>query len=124
MRLSLAAFALAASAPAVVGFSTQTNKISSFALRSTMEPPERTAPDAGYIPEWENRPGLTPEEYMASDMSKPDLSGMWECPLTRWDSSGYVRNNIISLSRVLNHICSDRKDKIGKHGSSRKLTIK
>jgi hypothetical protein len=23
---------------------------------------------------------------MASDMSKPDLSGMWECPLTRWSS--------------------------------------
>mmetsp|Transcript_17391 Transcript_17391/g.25989 ORF Transcript_17391/g.25989 Transcript_17391/m.25989 type:complete len:391 (-) Transcript_17391:51-1223(-) len=25
---------------------------------------------------------------MQSDMSKPDLSGMWECPLTRWDSDG------------------------------------
>jgi hypothetical protein len=23
---------------------------------------------------------------MASDLSKPDLGGMWECPLTRWDS--------------------------------------
>jgi hypothetical protein len=23
---------------------------------------------------------------MASDLSKPDLAGMWECPLTRWDS--------------------------------------
>jgi hypothetical protein len=46
------------------------------------------APDAGYVPEWEDRPGLTPEEFMESDMSKPDLSGMWECPLTRWDYKG------------------------------------
>ncbi|KAL7489623.1 hypothetical protein ACHAW6_015342 [Cyclotella cf. meneghiniana] len=59
------------------------------ALRSTLQsPPERTAPSAGRVPEWENRPGLSPEEFMASDMSKPDLSGMWECPLTRWNSDG------------------------------------
>lgn len=58
----------------------------SLTLRSTIEPPERLAPDAGYIPEWEDRPGLSPEEFIQSDMSKPDLSGMWECPLTRWDS--------------------------------------
>jgi hypothetical protein len=57
------------------------------ALKSTAAP-ERIAPEAGYAPEWENRPGLTPEEFMASDMSKPDVSGMWECPLTRWDSEG------------------------------------
>jgi hypothetical protein len=58
-------------------------------LSSTIEaPPERVAPDAGYVPEWEDRPGLTPEEFMESDMSKPDLSGMWECPLTRWDYKG------------------------------------
>lgn len=57
-------------------------------LRSTAEPPERTAPDAGYVPEWEDRSGLSPEEFMQSDMSKPDLSGMWECPLTRWNSEG------------------------------------
>lgn len=25
---------------------------------------------------------------MRSDTMKPDLSGMWECPLTRWDSEG------------------------------------
>jgi len=25
---------------------------------------------------------------MRSDDDKPDLSGMWECPLTRWDSDG------------------------------------
>lgn len=58
-------------------------------LSSTVEaPPERMAPDAGYVPEWEDRPGLTPEEFMESDMDKPDLSGMWECPLTRWDYEG------------------------------------
>mmetsp|Transcript_15037 Transcript_15037/g.34865 ORF Transcript_15037/g.34865 Transcript_15037/m.34865 type:complete len:455 (-) Transcript_15037:255-1619(-) len=88
MRISLAAFALAISAPAALGFSTHSRKIVSSALSSTVEPPERTAPDAGYVPEWEDRPGLTEEEYMSSDMSKPDLSAMWECPLTRWDSSG------------------------------------
>eukprot|EP00529_Nitzschia_sp_RCC80_P021827 CAMPEP_0113497760 /NCGR_PEP_ID=MMETSP0014_2-20120614/30797_1 /TAXON_ID=2857 /ORGANISM="Nitzschia sp." /LENGTH=390 /DNA_ID=CAMNT_0000391711 /DNA_START=130 /DNA_END=1302 /DNA_ORIENTATION=+ /assembly_acc=CAM_ASM_000159 len=48
--------------------------------------PVREAPSAGWVPEWEDRPGLEPEEFMASDMSKPDLSGMWECPLTRWSS--------------------------------------
>jgi len=58
------------------------------ALSSTATPPERVAPDAGYIPDWEDRPGLAPEEFMQSDMSKPDLAGMWECPLTRWDSEG------------------------------------
>lgn len=65
----------------------------SFALSSTLEeaPPTRVAPDAGYEPEWEDRPGLSPEEFMQSDMNKPDLSGMWECPLTRWDPEGYVR---------------------------------
>ena len=55
---------------------------------SSTTTPERVAPDAGYVPEWEGRQGLTPEEFMKSDMSKPDLSGMWECPLTRWDSEG------------------------------------
>lgn len=52
----------------------------------TNEAPERTAPLAGYVPEWENRPGLTEDEFMASEMSKPDLSEMWECPYTRWDT--------------------------------------
>jgi len=89
MKFSIAALALASSAPSVLGFSPSTagQRLSS-ALSSTVEPPERTAPDAGYIPEWEDRTGLTPEEFMASDMSKPDLAGMWECPLTRWDSEG------------------------------------
>lgn len=48
----------------------------------------REAPGAGRKPAWENRPGLTPTEFMESDLSKPDLSGMWECPLTRWDYEG------------------------------------
>lgn len=51
-------------------------------------PPQREAPDAGYVPDWEDRPGLSPEEFMGSDMTKPDRSGMWECPLTRWDAEG------------------------------------
>jgi hypothetical protein len=50
--------------------------------------PVREAPGAGWEPEWEDRPGLAPEEFLQSDMSKPDLAGMWECPLTRWDSEG------------------------------------
>jgi hypothetical protein len=58
---------------------------------SVMEPPPVTeAPGAGYVPEWEGRTGLPPDEFMKSDLSKPDLSEMWECPLTRWDSEGYV----------------------------------
>lgn len=57
-------------------------------LQSTLDAPERTAPDAGYTPEWEDREGLAPEEFIKSNMGKPDLAGMWECPLTRWDSEG------------------------------------
>lgn len=57
---------------------------------ATMEEtaPSREAPGAGWEPEWEDRPGKNPEEFLKSDMSKPDLAGMWECPLTRWDSEG------------------------------------
>lgn len=51
---------------------------------------EKTAPGAGWTPEWEGRTGLPVSEFMQSDLSKPDLSGMWECPLTRWDYQGYV----------------------------------
>ncbi|KAL7558029.1 hypothetical protein ACA910_016480 [Epithemia clementina (nom. ined.)] len=47
----------------------------------------RTQPGAGSMPEWENRKaGVPPEVFLQSDLSQPDLSGMWECPLTRWDS--------------------------------------
>lgn len=56
---------------------------------SVMEPPPvKEAPGAGYVPEWEGRTGLPPDEFLKSDLSKPDLSEMWECPLTRWDSEG------------------------------------
>ena len=50
-------------------------------------PPAREAPGAGSKPKWENRPGK--ENFLDSDLSQPDLSEMWECPLTRWDSEGY-----------------------------------
>jgi len=55
---------------------------------TTTAPPDRVAPDSGYTPDWEDRPGLPVEEFIKSDESKPDLSGMWECPLTKWDSDG------------------------------------
>lgn len=59
----------------------------SSALFSAAAPPKREAPGAGYVPEWEGRESKkSPEEFLLSDMSKPDLSEMWECPLTRWDS--------------------------------------
>jgi hypothetical protein len=85
MKLVLAAsllYSVAAFAPSRPQASLATR------LHSTLDAPERTAPDAGFMPEWEDRPGLTPEEFMASDMDKPDRAGMWECPLTRWDSEG------------------------------------
>lgn len=66
---------------------------SSFArsMASTVsEVVEKKAPGAGWTPEWEGRTGLPVAEFMQSDLSKPDLSGMWECPLTRWDYQGYV----------------------------------
>jgi hypothetical protein len=69
-------------------------------LASTVAPPERVAPDAGKVPDWEDRPGLSPEEFMESDMSKPDLSGMWECPLTLWDDEGCVLR-FVSVSTEL-----------------------
>ena len=85
MKLSFAALCLAI--PATTNaFSPARASGSSSALFSTVEAPKREAPGAGYVPEWENRPGLPVEEFMKSDMLKPDLSEMWECPLTRWDS--------------------------------------
>ena len=86
MKFSLIALAAALSPQLTLGFApVSLNVVSSTQLRSAVAP-ERVAPDAGYVPDWEDRPGLSPEEFMESDMSKPDLSGMWECPLTRWDS--------------------------------------
>jgi len=92
MKLSQAFLFLysAASASAFTP-SSSSQRIATRLSAATVEaPPQREAPDAGYVPEWEDRPGLTPEEFMKSDMSKPDVSGMWECPLTRWDYEGYV----------------------------------
>lgn len=91
MKFSLLALTTAVLPLACTGFivlPTSTTFNNNIALRSTATPPERVAPDAGYTPEWEDRPGLTPDAFMASDMTKDDLSGMWECPLTRWDSDG------------------------------------
>jgi hypothetical protein len=94
MKLSFAAFAVAAAAmPAATYAFTPSSKggvVSRSRLYSTMDPPQRSAPDAGWVPEWEDRQGLNSDEFMQSDASKPDRSGMWECPLTRWDSDGYV----------------------------------
>ena len=90
MKISAIALALlpsVASAFAPVQFASRASKANakSYGLKSAVAP-ERVAPDAGKVPEWEGRTGLTEEEFMASDMSKPDASGMWECPLTRWNS--------------------------------------
>ena len=91
MKLSFAAFSFAALPSATLAFSAALpGSVSRTALSAATlgEAPVREAPGAGYEPEWEDRPGLSPEEFMKSDMSKPDRSGMWECPLTRWDSEG------------------------------------
>ena len=91
MKLSFTAFTLAvfASESSTFAFTSSSvgKHVASTTLFSTLEAPKREAPGAGWVPEWENRSGLTEEEFMKSDMSKPDLSGMWECPLTRWDSA-------------------------------------
>lgn len=88
MKIAAAALLAALAANPSTAFAPSRSNIimASTSLSSTATPPERIAPDAGYIPDWEGRAGLTPEEFIASDMAKPDLSGMWECPLTRWDS--------------------------------------
>lgn len=69
---------------------TSSSRGSYVSLRSTAAPPERSAPGASYVPAWENRPGLSPSEFMKSDMNKPELIDIWECPLTRWDTEKYV----------------------------------
>jgi hypothetical protein len=85
--MKFATVALLSTLSAASAFSAPQSTVRTTALSSTLESaPERIAPSAGRTPEWENRSGLTPAEFMASDMSKPDLSGMWECPLTKWDS--------------------------------------
>lgn len=92
MKSTLAALSLALAAPAAWAFSTARRRpvapspLHAATLEETA--PVREAPGAGWEPDWEDRPGLTPEEFMRSDTARPDLSGMWECPLTRWDSDG------------------------------------
>ncbi|GAX28904.1 hypothetical protein FisN_20Lh214 [Fistulifera solaris] len=86
MKYSLATLYAVLTAPAVTAFVVPRSTTVTTPLQATTIVPERVAPDAGYMPEWEDRPGLTPEEFMKSDMNKPDLSGMWECPLTRWNT--------------------------------------
>jgi len=87
MKFILAATALLSTASA---FAPNNGISSTLRLQSAVadeaSTPERTAPAAGWEPEWENRAGKSPEEFMQSDMNAPDRSGMWECPLTRWDS--------------------------------------
>jgi hypothetical protein len=87
MKLSFAllGLAIAPSAAFTVPKVGNAGGVTKSSLFSTAEPPQREAPDAGWVPEWENREGLSPEVFMQSDMSKPDLSAMWECPLTQWD---------------------------------------
>ena len=86
---TIALVALPASSWAFTGIN-HGRRVQSLSPLSAIEAPAREAPGAGWVPDWEGREGLTPEEFLASDMSKEDLSGMWECPLTRWDSEGYV----------------------------------
>lgn len=89
---SAAATALLLLASSASAFVTPSSRsiVTQLASSTISSPPERIAPDAGWVPEWEGRTGLSPEEFVKSDMSKPDLSGMWECPLTRWNSDGCV----------------------------------
>lgn len=84
--LSLCLLSSSAVAFTTTSTTTSTSRHATLLQATTVQPPERKAPGAGYVPEWENRPGLAPEEFLASDMTKPDLGAdMWECPLTRWD---------------------------------------
>jgi hypothetical protein len=87
MKLHFSVFALAA-LPAAAFTTPKIGKSSSALFSAVEDAPTREAPGAGWVPDWEDRAGLSDEEFMKSDMTKPDLSGMWECPLTRWDSDG------------------------------------
>lgn len=88
MKFFLAATTLLATANAFAPISQHGASPSYLKAAIAPDAPERVAPDAGYEPEWLGRTGKSPEEFIESDMDKPDLSGMWECPLTRWDSDG------------------------------------
>jgi hypothetical protein len=81
--------AVSAFAP-VTRMTSQSLSLSTSSLHATVQdaPLVREAPGSGWEPEWEGRQGLPKEKFLESDMSKPDRSGMWECPLTRWDFEG------------------------------------
>jgi hypothetical protein len=83
-----ACVALSASTAAFAPAFTRSTTSSARFSTTAPSPPERVAPDAGWEPEWGNGTGLPQSEFIQSDMSKPDIAGMWECPLTRWDSDG------------------------------------
>jgi hypothetical protein len=54
-------------------------------MGATATIPERTIPGAGVKPDWANK--ATPKaNFAASNLEVPDLTGLVECPLTRWDS--------------------------------------
>ena len=57
---------------------------------SSSAPPVRVSPDAGRVPDWEDRANpISSTEFMNSDPNMPDVGeSMWECPLTRWDAEG------------------------------------
>jgi hypothetical protein len=105
MRFTQSALLAAVLLPGIAAFAPPVSSSSShpfiasstkLAQATTVEPPTLQAPGAGHVPAWENRKGKSPEEFLKSDLSKEDLSGMWECPLTRWNSEGYVRYTVYS----------------------------
>jgi len=49
------------------------------------EAPPRTIPDAGKRPAWANK-AKPSSNYMASDPQAPDITGLRECPTTRWNA--------------------------------------
>lgn len=93
MLIKLALLSSSLTTAAAFAPTAQHSSSSSTTLRATIEETAqealvREAPGAGWVPDWEDRPGLPESEFLASDMAKPDLAGMWECPLTKWDSEG------------------------------------
>jgi len=80
--------------------------VSPIVLRSSAAPtaPARTAPDAGYVPEWEGRKGLTEDEFLNSDPSMPDVGAdLLECPRTRWDETKIDLDEARKIAEGLPH---------------------
>jgi hypothetical protein len=68
----------------------------------------RTPPGVGNKPNWENRrrtQEYTVSEFLRSNENQPDASEMWECPLTRWDSEGYVYFIYIYIGHCILLLC-------------------